>query len=841
MIIHHGRKKSRASLAQFFFPIKILFFLISLECLIIPLPTWADITLSTGTAGIGNPDINFTGTDPSGNIFTPVGILNNPGWIDPIAGTNWIGPINGNQDGMEGWYEYIYEFNLDSISCDPSIEGQNSSDNGLQIFLNGNQIFDSVDPANPGTEWTFQSSHPFSTSSGFLVGTNTLTFKIINELGASPNPTSLYVNTIIKTCSLAPPVANNVNISLNPTGTPTLKVGETLKGNYTYSDIENDPEGISIFQWYTATDATCTTGKTAISGATSQTYTLTNSEVDKYLCFEVTPVAASGASHGMTVLTTSSSTLPVTNLEFALKITGEGSVTTKTTFASGDPTLVLTAQPAVGFKFIGFSGSACTTGHLILNATTECEATFVPILSGTAGFSASHYEAIAGKETLTVIVKRSEGTEGNLTVNYATQDDTAKAGWDYVAAQGSLTWAEGESDDKVITISLLDAPMITAAEALNGEKVFTIQLTAANDKILDTAQLSLLAEHPLASVPPELITPEPTVAMPEEVVGDTPLCAATSWLNVVCNAKWRTVTDLKVGTEGNLSTAVLKGTIDNQGWVSNLIIKPTSQVKGGIVTGYIYNQGTLSNFEFRGYRIVGGTLAGDIFNTSDVNGFFQDVQLAPHTQIRGGILQGRIIGDSTAPAWLENLTVKKGSYLANVTFGNHVTLEEDVTLEGTVPLPKLSNPVATDVQGHEIHHLTTQFLGGIAVNQGQFQQQVQQPRAATAEIRGRILVDSQHSGQVAEILVYVAYQPLPGSSQVSYFMLDTQGKVLPWDKNLAHLVAFQRNVTLNTWQEVPIYQGLFPVTGVINIYFAYRLPDGTVVTSGESVAVTVTE
>lgn len=71
MIIHHGRKQNGASLAQFLFSIKILVFLISLECLIIPLPTWADITLSTGTAGIGNPDINFTGTDPNGNTFTP--------------------------------------------------------------------------------------------------------------------------------------------------------------------------------------------------------------------------------------------------------------------------------------------------------------------------------------------------------------------------------------------------------------------------------------------------------------------------------------------------------------------------------------------------------------------------------------------------------------------------------------------------------------------------------------------------------------------------------------------------------------------------------------------------
>jgi Leucine-rich repeat (LRR) protein/sugar lactone lactonase YvrE len=487
----------------------------------------------------------------------------------------------------------------------------------------------------------------------------------------------------------AAPVANNVSISLNPTGTPTFKVGEILQGNYTYSDIENDLEDISIFQWYTAIDTTCTTEKTALSGATSQTYTLTSSEIDKYLCFEVTPVAASGASPGTAVLTTSSSTvsnisavskvdqtitftaladktdgdapftvsatatsglpvgfssagnctvtdttvtltgegnctitasqagdatynaatdvvqtfmiiakkvisfkptvimtltisksgtgngtvtnlpagildihcgincrrvsfstptqvtliaqaaagskfvgfsgnedcgdgninlnfpktcnaifelLPTTpvieNLVFSLKVTGNGSVTStpagincshtcKTTFASGTH-INLTAKPAKDFKFAGFSGSACTEGHLTLNISTQCEATFVPTLPGTVQFSASHYEVTAEKETVGVIVKRAGGTDGNLTVNYATQNDTAKAGQDYVVANGSLTWAEGESDDKLIIVTLLDNPTIT-----DGEKIFAIQLTDASGKILDTAKFSLLEKHPI--------------------------------------------------------------------------------------------------------------------------------------------------------------------------------------------------------------------------------------------------------------------------------------------------------------------------------------------------------
>jgi hypothetical protein len=174
---------------------KTMSFLLSLVTLIIPLTTWADIVLSTGSEGIGVPDTNWGGTDPEGNSFIPVGIPKHSAWAYPMTGTNWIGPTDGNIDGLAGWYVYTYQFTLNSI-CDASIEGYSSSDNGLQIFFNGNQIFDSVDPLNPGQETTYHFFYPFSASSGFLVGTNTLTFRVLNGEG----PTSLDVNALINTC-----------------------------------------------------------------------------------------------------------------------------------------------------------------------------------------------------------------------------------------------------------------------------------------------------------------------------------------------------------------------------------------------------------------------------------------------------------------------------------------------------------------------------------------------------------------------------------------------------------------------------------------------------------------
>jgi hypothetical protein len=58
----------------------------------------------------------------------------------------------------------------------------------------------------------------------------------------------------------------------------------------------------------------------------------------------------------------------------------------------------------------------------------------------------------AGFATLTVT---RMGLKGNVSVNYATANGTAIAGQDYQATSGTLTWANGEREDKIITIPIL--------------------------------------------------------------------------------------------------------------------------------------------------------------------------------------------------------------------------------------------------------------------------------------------------------------------------------------------------------------------------------------------------
>ena len=91
-----------------------------------------------------------------------------------------------------------------------------------------------------------------------------------------------------------PPVASDVHITGDP------GIGMTLTGNYTYSDLENDPEGNSVFRWIRADDADGTNA-VIIEDEMEISYTLTLQDASKHLAFEVTPVARSGSRTGETV------------------------------------------------------------------------------------------------------------------------------------------------------------------------------------------------------------------------------------------------------------------------------------------------------------------------------------------------------------------------------------------------------------------------------------------------------------------------------------------------------------------------------------------------------------
>ncbi|WP_216093247.1 GNAT family N-acetyltransferase, partial [Candidatus Marithrix sp. Canyon 246] len=109
---------------------------------------------------------------------------------------------------------------------------------------------------------------------------------VVNQCGSTS--TTEIVGTFGSTCPDTPPTASSVTFS------GTLLEGETLTGSYTYADAESDSQNGTSFQWYHSDDASGT-NKAAISGATSETYVLSNADIDKFISFEVTPVNANSS------------------------------------------------------------------------------------------------------------------------------------------------------------------------------------------------------------------------------------------------------------------------------------------------------------------------------------------------------------------------------------------------------------------------------------------------------------------------------------------------------------------------------------------------------------------
>ena len=122
----------------------------------------------------------------------------------------------------------------------------------------------------------------------------------LTKLSIDLNMTPSDVNSAINHA----PVATNLSVS------GTVAVGQTLTGSYTYVDMEANAQGSSTFRWLRSSSPTFDGSATAIAGATSKTYQIQNADSGKYLFFEVTPVALTGITPGIPVVSTTVIAVP---------------------------------------------------------------------------------------------------------------------------------------------------------------------------------------------------------------------------------------------------------------------------------------------------------------------------------------------------------------------------------------------------------------------------------------------------------------------------------------------------------------------------------------------------
>jgi hypothetical protein len=122
------------------------------------------------------------------------------------------------------------------------------------------------------------------------------------RLGVTPKAgTGTTTGNEVKSTFAGPVLEGNLApVASNVTVTGQAQVASQLTATYTYSDPESDVESGSTFQWYVAND-NAGAGETAISSATTQTYTIQAGDLGKFIRFGVTPKAATGKSPGTEV------------------------------------------------------------------------------------------------------------------------------------------------------------------------------------------------------------------------------------------------------------------------------------------------------------------------------------------------------------------------------------------------------------------------------------------------------------------------------------------------------------------------------------------------------------
>ncbi|OVE78081.1 hypothetical protein BVX98_01320 [bacterium F11] len=92
---------------------------------------------------------------------------------------------------------------------------------------------------------------------------------------------------------------------------------------------------------------------------------------------------------------------------------------------------------------------------------------------GTVGISSNFIKVYEGESEVVVVVERRGGSEGDVSVQYSTEDDSAVAGVDYVPVSGMLFWRDRVQQNQTITISLLGED----DDIYKGQKDFNLVLS----------------------------------------------------------------------------------------------------------------------------------------------------------------------------------------------------------------------------------------------------------------------------------------------------------------------------------------------------------------------------
>ncbi|WP_198939267.1 Calx-beta domain-containing protein, partial [Motiliproteus sp. MSK22-1] len=124
---------------------------------------------------------------------------------------------------------------------------------------------------------------------------------------------------------------------------------------------------------------------------------------------------------------------------------------------------------------------------------------------GTIQFVSSEASVNEAAGTVSIQVSRSDGSTGAATVNVSSVAGSATADVDYTSVSSLLSWADGESGEKTVEISVLDDLLIEGSETINLElsdvtgaslgTPTTATVTISDDDEVSTLQISSIPDN----------------------------------------------------------------------------------------------------------------------------------------------------------------------------------------------------------------------------------------------------------------------------------------------------------------------------------------------------------
>jgi hypothetical protein len=124
-------------------------------------------------------------------------------------------------------------------------------------------------------------------------------------------------------------------------------------------------------------------------------------------------------------------------------------------------------------------------------------------------------EKNSGSTTATITVNLSNPYDQPITLTFATRDDTATAGSDYVATSGTLTFAPGETARQIAVAVLGDRVAEFAYSEWDGSLLDTEYLSlaftspAGNATVITRGSVGIREDEPLVIISPYIIATEP--------------------------------------------------------------------------------------------------------------------------------------------------------------------------------------------------------------------------------------------------------------------------------------------------------------------------------------------